>query len=321
LLFFALVALLLVALGLFSLAQMSVIRKSGTEVEAHWMASQATADGMAISFARVRTESLRQLAFKDPETFKKSDTLVTSSLEEIKQSMQQYVTLIATEEERQFYKAALEAFQQYTGVLAERQRVMARDPADPAMGPINAKLTSVGPIFNEKLAALRSFNQAGAKQAEKQAFEAYSQARVIVIAVILVALAATIILALILTKSIVTPIRQAVRLSDQIAEGDLSHQILLEGNDEATQMLRSLSRMQDNLRQTIGQIGDSAHMLSASAEEMSALMEESTLGLQRQNDQIEMAATAVNEMTAAVEDVAENAVSTSEASRVSSESA
>ncbi|WP_425298844.1 methyl-accepting chemotaxis protein [Pseudomonas duriflava] len=79
--------------------------------------------------------------------------------------------------------------------------------------------------------------------------------------------------------------------------------------------------MQDNLRQTISQIGDSAHLLSASAEEMSAVMEESSRGLQRQNGQIEMAATAVNEMTAAVEDVATNAVSTSEASRVSSESA
>ncbi|TWI56527.1 methyl-accepting chemotaxis protein [Pseudomonas duriflava] len=321
LMFFALVALLLVALGLFSLSQMAVIRGSGEEVETHWMASQATADGMALSFARVRTESLRQLAFKDPETHKKSDMLIASSIEEIKQGMQKYEALIASEEERQVYKAAEETFQHYAEVLAERQRVLARDPSDAAMGPINAKLSSLGPVFGEKLAALRTFNQEGAQQAATLSADTYAKARVIVIAVILLALVVTIILAFTLTKSIVTPIRQAVRISDQIAQGDLSYRITLEGDDEATEMLQSLTRMQDNLRQTISQIGDSAHLLSASAEEMSAVMEESSRGLQRQNGQIEMAATAVNEMTAAVEDVATNAVSTSEASRVSSESA
>ncbi|WP_434154812.1 methyl-accepting chemotaxis protein [Pseudomonas sp. JZ134] len=79
--------------------------------------------------------------------------------------------------------------------------------------------------------------------------------------------------------------------------------------------------MQGNLRSTIGQINDSAHQLSSASEEMNAVMSESTRGLQRQNDEIEQAATAVNEMTAAVEDVAGNAVSTSEASRAASQSA
>ncbi|MGO4611980.1 hypothetical protein AB4142_37150, partial [Variovorax sp. 2RAF20] len=48
---------------------------------------------------------------------------------------------------------------------------------------------------------------------------------------------------------------------------------------------------------------------------------DSTQGLQQQNNEIEQAATAVNEMTTAVEEVARNAVSTSDATRQSSESA
>ncbi|MDH4872021.1 hypothetical protein E8E91_14385 [Pseudomonas sp. BN515] len=57
-------------------------------------------------------------------------------------------------------------------------------------------------------------------------------------------------------------------------------------------------------------------VLPAVAEQMSAVMEKSTRGLQRQSDEIEQAATAVNEMSVAVEEVASNAVSTSEAFRV-----
>ncbi|WP_442969261.1 methyl-accepting chemotaxis protein [Pseudomonas sp. Q1-7] len=79
--------------------------------------------------------------------------------------------------------------------------------------------------------------------------------------------------------------------------------------------------MRGNLRDTLGQIHDSAQQLSAAAEEMTTVMDESTRGLQRQNGEIEQAATAVNEMTVAVEEVAGNAVSTSEASRASNQSA
>ncbi|MFJ3482483.1 methyl-accepting chemotaxis protein [Pseudomonas sp. NPDC090202] len=54
---------------------------------------------------------------------------------------------------------------------------------------------------------------------------------------------------------------------------------------------------------------------------MTAVTDNSSRGLVRQNDEIQQAATAVTEMTSAVEEVARNAVSTSEASRAASEQA
>lgn len=189
------------------------------------------------------------------------------------------------------------------------------------MEPINQRLAALGPTLNEKLLELRQFNQAGAKQASQTSASLYENARFVVTTVILITLTATVLLALLLTSSIIRPLRQAVTLSNQIAEGDLSHTFTPEGDDEATQLFRSLKVMQDNLRATIGQISDSANQLASAAEEMSVVIEESTRGLQQQNDQIEQAATAVNEMTVAVEGVATNAVVTSEASQASSQSA
>ncbi|MFK3795515.1 methyl-accepting chemotaxis protein [Pseudomonas sp. NPDC088444] len=51
---------------------------------------------------------------------------------------------------------------------------------------------------------------------------------------------------------------------------------------------------------------------------MAAVTDNASRGLVRQNDEIQQAATAVTEMTSAVEEVARNAVSTSEASRATS---
>ncbi|MGQ7862609.1 methyl-accepting chemotaxis protein [Pseudomonas sp. 32A] len=79
--------------------------------------------------------------------------------------------------------------------------------------------------------------------------------------------------------------------------------------------------MQRNLKGTIREIADASDQLAAAAEQLSAVTNESSQGLTRQNDEIQQAATAVNELTAAVEEVARNAVSTSDASEQTSRDA
>ncbi|AHL75536.1 chemotaxis protein [Stutzerimonas stutzeri] len=321
LLFFALVAVLLIAVGLFSLIQMAAIREAGSEIDSDWMPGQAAADDMALNFAQVRVESLRQLAFKDPETHRKSNELIAGAMNNIGKLMDTYQAHVTADEEGRVFAAVKDVFEQYAQALDERQRLIAGTPNEAQLATINAKLGTLGPQLNETLGKLRTFNEEGAHHAVQVATAVYQKARLVIAAVILAALVSTVVLALILTASIVRPMRRAVVVSNKIAKGDLTHEVVIDGNDEATELLTSLSEMQNNLRTIIGQINDSAHVLTTSAEEMTAVMLDSTEGLHRQNDQIEQAATAVNEMTCAVEEVASNAVSTSEASRASSESA
>ncbi|WP_404944114.1 methyl-accepting chemotaxis protein [Pseudomonas syringae] len=79
--------------------------------------------------------------------------------------------------------------------------------------------------------------------------------------------------------------------------------------------------MQDSLKSTIRQIADASNQLASAAEELNAVTEDGSRGLIRQNDEIQQAATAVTEMTSAVEEVARNAISTSEASKMASSQA
>ncbi|WP_025805313.1 methyl-accepting chemotaxis protein, partial [Pseudomonas chlororaphis] len=69
------------------------------------------------------------------------------------------------------------------------------------------------------------------------------------------------------------------------------------------------------------QIVGSATQLASAAVELTAVTEQSNRALTQQNDEIQMAATAVNEMTSAVEEVARNASSTSDASSASEQAA
>ena len=122
-------------------------------------------------------------------------------------------------------------------------------------------------------------------------------------------------ISVLITRLITRPIAQAVESAQRIAKGDLTQAIVTERTDEAGQLLMALSDMQGGLKSTLMEIANASDQLASAAEELSAVTDESSRGLTRQNDEIQQAATAVNQMTAAVDEVASNAVSTSEASR------
>ncbi|WP_375139223.1 methyl-accepting chemotaxis protein [Pseudomonas japonica] len=79
--------------------------------------------------------------------------------------------------------------------------------------------------------------------------------------------------------------------------------------------------MQVNLRRTLTELGDSSNQLASTSEEMAAVTDDALRGIQRQNDEIAQSATAMNQMSAAVDEVANNAVLASEAARASSTAA
>ncbi len=132
---------------------------------------------------------------------------------------------------------------------------------------------------------------------------------------IVIAFVVAIMLGILITRMITGPLRSAIEVAQRIASGDLTQSVSSTRGDEAGHLLNAIGTMQGNLKRTIQEISSASDQLASAAEELGAVTEESTRGLTRQNDEIQQAATAVNEMTAAVEEVARNAVSTSEESK------
>ncbi|VVQ08075.1 hypothetical protein PS928_03312 [Pseudomonas fluorescens] len=138
---------------------------------------------------------------------------------------------------------------------------------------------------------------------------------------IVIAFVVAAVLGMLVTRMITRPLAVAVASAQRIAAGDLTQRISTARGDEAGQLLNALADMQGGLKQTIEEIAKASDQLASAAEELNAVTEESTRGLTRQNDEIQQAATAVNQMTAVVEEVARNAVSTSDASKTATEDA
>lgn len=110
-------------------------------------------------------------------------------------------------------------------------------------------------------------------------------------------------------------LREAMAAAERIAKGDLSQPLASGGHDEAARLLQALHHMQTDLRVTVRQIVCSSEQLATASGELSTVTEGASCGLQRQCEELDQAAAAVTQLTTAIEEVARNAVSTSEVSR------
>ncbi|MCQ2997740.1 methyl-accepting chemotaxis protein [Pseudomonas syringae] len=164
-------------------------------------------------------------------------------------------------------------------------------------------------------------NKRQVKEGSEAAKELKSTSTLLLSSGIVIAFLVAIILGVMIIRMITRPLAQAVNSAQRIAKGDLTETISTDRTDEAGQLLKAISLMQGSLRTTIREIANASDQLASAAEELSAVTEESTRSLIRQDSEIQQAATAVNQMTAAVEEVARNAVSTSEVSKTAAQDA
>ncbi|RBC01062.1 methyl-accepting chemotaxis protein [Pseudomonas sp. MWU12-2115] len=318
---FAFIALLVIVLGVFAVNRMSTIRQASIDMETNQLPSVAYLGKVTENVLRLRILSFRVLINREPAALQDAQGRINELVDKVRSAQASYAALPAGGEELAQYKAFAVTLDNYLQAQNQMMELSRQDKIEEMRTLINTRIKDGTDQMGEQLNKLIAINSADAKTVSGQAGEHYDSAVTGIVIVAVVAALATVLLALLLTRSIVTPLNRAVAAAQTIASGNLSKTIEVDGKDEATQLLQALSTMQINLRKTIEQIAGSATQLGAAAEELSAVTEEASRGLQQQNNEIEQAATAVNEMTAAVEEVARNAVSTSEASNQSTQAA
>lgn len=318
---FAFIALLVVTLAVFALNRMTVIRQTATEMQFNVLPSITFLGDVTENVLRLRVTSFRVLLNREPAMLKESTGRIDDLVSKVQQAKSSYAALPMAPEEAVLYKAFNVTLDSYLNAQTQMLELSRNEKVEDARSIINSRMKTDSDLMGDQLKQLIVINKNTSKHMLDAASDTYDNANILVIVVAITAALLTVLLAWLLTRSIVTPLTRAVRAAEDIAGGNLTKAIVVDGKDEPARLLTALQVMQQNLRKTIEQISGSATQLASAAEELSVVTDEASRGLQQQNNEIEQAATAVNEMTAAVEEVARNAVSTSEASQQSNETA
>jgi len=133
------------------------------------------------------------------------------------------------------------------------------------------------------------------------------QARSLQLISTLLALLVGVLAAVIITRQITRPLRETLAVVERIASGDLTQDVRVTRRDELGVLQQGIARMGVTLRELISGIRDGVTQIASAAEELSAVTEETSAGVNSQKIETDQVATAMHEMTATVQEVARNA--------------
>ncbi|MGE6320783.1 methyl-accepting chemotaxis protein [Pseudomonas oryzihabitans] len=317
---FAAVTLLLLILAVTSAVGLNALYKAEQDVETNWMASIAQTAKMDSLVLRLRLETLRMVASEDEQMKQTAAATIAQARGHLQQEVAAYQALVASPEEQRLADAVSAGVKAYDARLDEILTIARTRSATEGIAFTNANIRPLTNDLQEKIVTLADFNQRGAKQAGELASQTYRHNLWLLGIISAVAVVLTVALAVLYTRSILQPLRQVLAINRRIADGDLRVAAQATGRDEMADLMRATVQMQQTLRDTVSHIGEASTQLASAAEEMNAVTEEASRGLQRQNGEVEQAAAAVNEMTAAVEEVARNAASASTSAQQSERS-
>jgi len=311
---FGVIGLIMVLLGGFSLSQLKSLSNEIDVIKDYRLPAFEAATDMRREFLRIRTHLISLLNARSAESAEQYKTRLNDAKESLNEAEQRLKGLITTEKGEQilqqldndlnrYWPVEKRAIELFDSGLGDEARNLRRDQIDELLTQIVSGLNT-----------LNDYQKSLVDDSARKTDEIYDFSLWLISAVIIAALLIMLLLAWRLTRSIVTPLRNAVAAAETIASGNLSVDIRADAEDEPGKLLLAMQQMQQNLRQTLVQITDSSTQLAATSEELSAVSEESTRGLHQQSEALEQSAAAVTELTSAIEEVARNATDTSEAS-------
>lgn len=307
-LFFSVFCLLIVGLGVTSLQQAHKLRDVGSYFQVHIIPAVKELGELDANFSDVRFyNSLMRNDDEAPEERRRAMAEIQVSLGKVEGNFTALAGLNLDAQEQKDVALLQASAKHFNGVQSQYMALIAANDLDGAMRLTQAELSTSSRALQERITALVTSNDERAKAYSLEAETAFDDTLRLVIGFSVCAALACIVLAWQYTRSVLTPVRQALQIAERIANNDLSETIEITGQDEMARLLKALATMQSKLCSALEKIGDSSTQLAATAEEMHAITEDAAKGMERQANEVEMAATAVTEMSAAIEEVARNA--------------
>jgi len=158
----------------------------------------------------------------------------------------------------------------------------------------------------EELAQLQVREGERLSQASTARYQAMKASFVAIAVVVLVGM---LLFSLLVSRSINRPLEQLGRTIATVQRNsDLSLRAEAVGRDELAQTAQAFNTMLEHFQRLIRHLGGASVQLASASEEMSAISAQASDAANGQGDQTAMVATAVHEMSAAVQQVAENAL-------------
>jgi len=310
---FAVIAAVNVIFGIFLSSELRGVRDRVLNFTDSTLPSVLSVEKLLYDVSYVRRAQFALLMVDDAADLQARRGRIQDNVQKVERAFRAYEATVGADHERQVFNRAKQDWQQYlNSVNAVDQMLVQGQPAEAKalLFQSNAAYGALEQSVNNLVEVNLGFVKENRGSLLDSVNMVTSFAMVSIGGLLLFMMAMT----WFLTRQICLPLYAVVAQANAIAAGDLTHQLDRQhiGRDELGMLAKASLKMQDNLRGLIEEVVAAVTQLGAAIEEVSAVSEQSAQGIQSQQQEISLVATAMTQMKATVADVAGNTETASE---------
>ncbi|EKP0294143.1 methyl-accepting chemotaxis protein [Aeromonas veronii] len=310
---FAVIAAVNVVFGVFLSSELRGVRDRVLNFTDSTLPSVLSVETLLYDVSYVRRAQFALLMVNDAADLQARRSRIQQNIQKVDNAFHAYEATVGDEYERQVFNRARQEWQRYLSSVNVVDQLLIQGDLEQA----KAQLFQSNPIYGELEKAVNGLvevNLGFVKENRSSLLGSVSMVTTFAMVSIGVLLVFMVVMTWFLTRQICLPLQAVVAQANAIAAGDLTHQLERQhiGRDELGMLAKASLKMQDNLRGLIEEVVAAVTQLGAAIDEVSAVSEQSAKGIQSQQQEISLVATAMTQMKATVADVAGNTEHTSE---------
>ncbi|UFS68786.1 MCP four helix bundle domain-containing protein [Geomonas sp. RF6] len=239
---------LMVFLGIFSIVQLSRVNGSTVDMGTNWLPSVKTLGRISNVVATYRRSELLYLLSTKKEDMEKYEKRMQQGGADYEKTTAEYAKLISSPEEKALFDTFNRHWASYQMSHQKIMELVAQDKKAEAMELLRAESSK---SFNACMDAVDkdvALNEKGSDAAYQKSQAVFRSSRIMISAVIVVAVLLGIVLALAVARVIARALKGGVNAAESLARGDLSLTIDHFSADETGQLLKAMSAMTGSIR-------------------------------------------------------------------------
>ncbi|MFQ1644540.1 methyl-accepting chemotaxis protein [Aeromonas veronii] len=310
---FAVIAAVNVLFGVFLSSELRGVRDRVLNFTDSTLPSVLSVETLLYDVSYVRRAQFALLMVNDAADLQARRSRIQQNIQKVDNAFHAYEATVGADHERQVFNQAKQQWLSYQGAVNEFDQLLVQGQQEQAKVQLFASNAAFGSL-ERAVNALIDVNLGFVKENRSSLLGSVSMVTTFAMVSISALLVFMVVMTWFLTRQICLPLQAVVAQANAIAAGDLTHQLERQhiGRDELGMLAKASLKMQDNLRGLIEEVVAAVTQLGAAIDEVSAVSEQSAKGIQSQQQEISLVATAMTQMKATVADVAGNTEHTSE---------
>jgi methyl-accepting chemotaxis protein len=259
-----------------------------------------------IPMALIRIDVWKHMHAPDDAQRDKLEHEIVEHRRHVAEVLKRYEPLLSDEKDRALLEADRAAINDYDEVRGRVLALSRQNKANEARDLATANQAVVDRVWGA-LMHHRDHNVAVAQAGADAALATKTAAVWGAVAISVLTLLGVGLLGYFVTINITRPLRQAVEIADQLAQGDLTAKIEVTSSDETGQLLRSMQHMVGRLSAVVAEINNGALAIASASEQVSATAQSLAQASSEQAAGVEQTSASIEQMTASIAQNTESA--------------